>query len=126
MEKGKKYILQQKKVALEEGIKETCFTWAKQIVSLVRKEEDFKDVKEPLKGEMKKYEEMSAEASRLKDKKREYYFKNLSEKSAELFNRLLTYERDMKEVEQMKENIKEYDDYMEKSYEMLEDINKQL
>lgn len=112
---------------LGEEIKEVSTKkWAIQVISKLMLEKKLNDSLAPTEKEIEDYEELAKKIEPLKDKKREYAFKNMSKENQELMEKVLKYRNDEKSLEQMKENIKEYEDYLEVEVNLKKEIDSKL
>lgn len=111
---------------LESELKEVNETWAKQMVNKLKKEYEFEKLVEPTEGEKTIYDNIFERANALNDKKREFYFKTLNKDDQEIFSKVADYKRDVKTIEQMKDNLKEYETFLEVETKFKRDIDAEI
>lgn len=111
---------------LGEELKTVTKTWTEQTVNKLKKEILIEKSVEPTLTELTKYDELFNQVKILKDKKRDYFFKNLSVDDNKLFTKVMNYKEDEKILKQMEDNIKEYEQFLEIETNFKAEVDKQL
>ena len=124
MEFNKNLDLQSISEHLTKQIKEVSETWASQMISFNKQME--KSVEELTKEEEANYEEVSAKLEGKDQKKVTYLLKSLPKEKRESFQKAVEFKKEEKTLEQMKENLKEYEGYLEIAVNLKAEVDKLL